>query len=280
MMSTLIEQFLYRTCSDIQADGILSCFDTICLYGLDSIDYGFTQLVESTAFLDTSDITVQMHNLIESYQQRIFADLEMKVDREITPANELLLALRMLESSEDSKAITAVIDDAMGPEEALINLLSQVLFINTSTIEEILFEVPSDLIDKLYSLHYTKAIADAIEEPVVRIHPQKIKRIRSYFAKYPDTLAHQAIRTHNLSIGMSYELFLSKIKVQLEGLSPRSPEMAAIEFVGLCLAVGVDSKDVGVVAKKKITSFYPDLNFSAKTSYEVDKIATEINTYA
>lgn len=279
-MASLIEQFLYRTCPDEQAVGILSCLDTICALGLDSIEFAFHQLIESTEVLETGDIIVELYNLIESYQEQLFTHMQLRVKPNPIVANELLTALVLLEEFDDSVELIAIIDQASHPEDALLSLMAEALYMDTSAMSEVLSDVSEDLIEKLYSLHENKAQQQEVQTPVIRVPQARIDKVQQFLNAYPTSLAARAVHGMGLSIGLDYGLIESRFKDQLSAFYPGDGSSVPSEFLGLALISNTETKALAATIKKRISAFYTDLAFTARVSYEVDKLCMEMKAYA
>ena len=276
---TILDNFLKQNCSEEQSSLLIFCFETLSQVGFVEIEFNIDELLDQIESLDLFELIQCCYQYIRKFQNMAFESLEIKIDNEddIRTPNDLLIYLDQLEDSTQHNNICTIIDEASTPEDALLKLLTEVLFVDTSPLLPILHHVPGSLMERLYAVHKTDIDLTFIDKPRVKpIDERKLNLLKKIWSRKDINFLRNDILNNDLNLPISKSLWMQKQKTNLEQLkTSQDKKRIAEKLLEGCLVMNVEWKNIKKAMRALANEIYDDLLFITELSYVIDNICME-----
>ena len=276
---TILDEFLKQNCSEEQSSLLIFCFETLSQVGFVEIEFNIDELLDQIENLDLFEIIQCCYQYIRKFQNMAFESLEIKIDNEddIRTPNDLLIYLDQLEDSNQHTSICTIIDEAPTPEDALLKLLTDVLFVDTAALLPILHHVPGSLMERLYGVHKSDIDLTFIDKPQVKpVDSRKLAILKRMWAMKDINHLRSDILNAELNLPISKSLWVSKQKTFLEQLkTSQDKKRIALKLLEGCLVMNVEWKNIKKAMRALANEIYDDLLFVTELSYVIDNVCME-----
>ena len=276
---TILDSFLKQNCSEEQSSLLIFCFETLSQVGFVEIEFNIDELLDQIESLDLFEIIQCCYQYIRKVQNMAFESLEINIDNDedIRTPNDLLIYLDQLEDSVKHTEICAIIDEAPSPEDALLKLLTEVLFVDASSLLPILHHVPGSLMERLYAVHKTDIDLTSIDKPNVKpIDERKLNLLKKIWFRKDINFLRTDILNDDLNLPISKSLWMEKQKTNLEQLkTSQDKKRIAEKLLEGCLVMDVEWKNIKKAMKVLANEIYDDLLFVTELTYIMDNLCME-----
>lgn len=276
---TILDSFLKQNCSEEQSSLLIFCFETLSQVGFVEIEFNIDELLDQIESLDLFEIIQCCYQYIRKVQNMAFESLEINIDNDedIRTPNDLLIYLDQLEDSVKHTEICTIIDEAPSPEDALLKLLTEVLFVDTSPLLPILYHVPGSLMERLYAVHKTDIDLTSIDKPNVKpIDERKLNLLKKIWYRKDINFLRNDILNGDLNLPISKSSWMEKQKTNLEQLkTSQDKKRIAEKLLEGCLVMDVEWKNIKKAMKVLANEIYDDLLFVTELTYIMDNLCME-----
>lgn len=279
---TILNRYLSENCTEEQSSLLINCFEVLTKIGLVEIQFNIDDLLGN---IETDDLftTIQKcYQKIRTFQNLAFDELELEVNNfdDIGAASDLLHYLDQLEDSDSHQRICSIIEMNTNPEDALIELLENVLFADVTSIVHILEYVPSSLIDRLYHVHQSDEDLIAVsDKPVKAIDERKLSILKNIWNLRDINSLRNTIVNDGLDLPIQRALW---DKIQLNYIKQlkdqKSKDLLARKLLEACLVLDVEWKEIKKTMRNMAKEIFPeDAMFLAELSYFIDNVCMGYN---
>lgn len=278
---SILNAFLAENCTEEQSNLLINCFDTLSRIGLVEIEFNIDEILNTVENEDLFSVIQACYEKVRKFQNIAFDSLELKINNreDISAPSDLLLYLDQLESSKESRKICQLIDDSRCPEDALVAILEQVLFVDTTNILPIIEYVPASIIERLYKIHDNDIDLTQINGRVLSpIDSRKHALITKLWnVKEINPLKHYILSNEiNLPIKKAvWESIMLKELTHPAALTNK--KQTAYKLLEGCLVMNVVWKDIKRGMKQLANQLFEDPLYRAQLSYEIDNVCMAEN---
>lgn len=278
---SILNNFLIKNCTEEQSSLLIKCFETLSKIGLVEIDFNIDNLLGRLEEDDLFTIIQACYEKIRTFQKLAFAELEIEVDNfdDIGTASDILYYLDQLEDNSNSQLITSIIDNSPTPEDALLAIFEQVLFVDLNDILPILQNVPASLIERLYEVHSSDFDLTEISNiSIKQLDQRKVDLLMELWnARELNSLKSYIINNSiNLPIKKSVFLKIKKTEITNQAVAFNKKQVA-LKLLEGCLVMNVQWKDIKRGMKQLAAELFEDVLYKAELSYEIDNICMRSN---
>lgn len=278
---SILNNFLIKNCTEEQSSLLIKCFETLSKIGLVEIDFNIDNLLGRLEEDDLFTIIQACYEKIRTFQKLAFAELEIEVDNfdDIGTASDILYYLDQLEDNSNSQLITSIIDNSPTPEDALLAIFEQVLFVDLNDILPILQNVPASLIERLYEVHSSDFDLTEISNiSIKQLDQRKMDLLMELWnARELNSLKSYIINNSiNLPIKKSVFLKIKKTEITNQAVAFNKKQVA-LKLLEGCLVMNVQWKDIKRGMKQLASELFDDVLYKAELSYEIDNICMRSN---
>ena len=278
---SILNAFLINNCTEEQANLLINCFDTLSRIGLVEIEFNMDEVLSSVDNEDLFSVIQACYEKIRTFQKLAFDSLELQVNNreDISAPSDLLLYLDQLENSNQSKLICEIIEQSPTPEDALVTLLEQVNFADTSTLLPVIEVVPASLMERLYQVHFTEESLIQSDAPVLKpIDERKRKLLEVYWNVRELNSLKTYILENKLNLPIKKSVYMTVMKKEMQDQTiAANKKTIARKLLEACLVMNVQWKDIKKGMRLLANDLYEDTLFKAELSYEIDNLCMREN---
>lgn len=277
---TILDGFLKQNCSEEQSSLLIFCFQTLNDLGLVEINYNVDELLAQIENMELFEIIQRCYGFIRRFQNLAFDSMELKIDNfnDIAQPNNLLNYIRQLEDSSQSKLICTIIDDSDCPEDALLSLLTDVVYANTDSLLPIIHHVSVGFIERLYKTHKTDEDYIAIDSPAVKaIDGRKLDLLKKLWSAKELNSLRVYITNNELNLPLSKMQYIDVMRTELVNMkTTNDKKFLAGKLLEGCLVMAVEWKNLKKGMRALANELFgDDLMFISELAYAIDNVCME-----
>lgn len=265
-MLTKIEAYLLEKITPERTTIFMDALKLIHSYEVISPIESITEVVSLTDTYSNEEAMGLIESIVTNTLQEILANQYIMSTGDMKQKLDLLKGLNLLEHYIDSDVIVSMYDEALSPQEMLLEYLVMVTSKPIEYFDAFLMDVRPQLISLLLDYH-TVQVDAVVTNNEDGVESSKLEYIRAFALKHPEALGIQSVQSGVIGLGMDITILLNLMRQDIYKLA--SPAEIAAAIYSLVLVSNVELIEVPAMTMNVVNMLYDELELIGELKYLV-----------